>query len=65
MAKQRQSNVERLEAAGVLDSTSLSPAQKNTINTLTDAEVQHLISTRQKVGDYSEGAHPGGRPWIL
>jgi hypothetical protein len=60
-----QNNVERLEAAGVLDPTSLSPKQKADVNKLSDAEVAHLISARNTVGDYSESAHPGGRPWIL
>ena len=58
-------NIERLEAAGVLDSSTLSASQKATIRALTEAEVIHLISSRQKVGDYSQTAHPAGRPWIL
>lgn len=58
-------NVEQLESAGVLDATSLSQDQKDTINALSSAEVQHLIAVRGKVGDYSEDAHPGGRPWML
>ena len=59
------SNVERLEKAGVLDPTSLSAQQKADVNKLSEDEVKHLISARKTVGDYSEGAHPGGRPWIL
>ena len=58
-------NVELLEEAGVLDSSTLSASQKETINGLTPAEVNHLISSRNKVGDYSSTAHPAGRPWIL
>jgi hypothetical protein len=58
-------NVERLEAAGVLDSSTLSASQKDMIRSLTEAEVLHLISSREKVGDYSTTAHPAGRPWIL
>jgi hypothetical protein len=58
-------NIERLEEAGVLDSSTLSASQKEMIRALTDAEVVHLISSRQKVGDYSTSAHPAGRPWIL
>jgi hypothetical protein len=58
-------NVERLEEARVLDATSLSPKQKDAVNKLSEAEVKHLISARGTVGDYSESAHPGGRPWIL
>lgn len=58
-------NVDRLEDAGVLDPTSLSPAQKADVNKLSEAEVLHLISARKTVGDYSESNHPGGRPWIL
>ncbi|MGH7518100.1 MAG: hypothetical protein ACREOC_11610 [Gemmatimonadales bacterium] len=58
-------NVERLEEAGVLDPTTLSPAQKADVNKLSDPEVAHLISARKTVGDYSPTAHPGGRPWIL
>jgi len=64
MAK-KPSNVERLEAAGVLDSTTLSADEKAKVEHLTDPEVLHLISSRQKVGDYSEANHPAGRPWIL
>lgn len=58
-------NIERLEAAGVLDSSTLSVSQKDMIYTLSNAEVLHLISSREKVGDYSSSAHPAGRPWIL
>ncbi len=58
-------NVEQLESAGVLDASSLSAEQKATINQLTSAEVQHLVAVRGKVGDYSEDAHAGGRPWVL
>jgi hypothetical protein len=58
-------HVERLEEAGVLDATSLSAKQKADVNKLSEAEVNHLISARKTVGDYSESAHPGGRPWIL
>jgi hypothetical protein len=58
-------NIERLEAAGVLDSSTLSASQKDMIRSLTDGEVVHLISSRKKVGDYSTSAHPAGRPWIL
>jgi hypothetical protein len=58
-------NIERLEEAGVLDSSTLSASQKEMIRSLTDAEVLHLISSREKVGDYSSSAHPAGRPWIL
>jgi hypothetical protein len=57
--------IERLEEAGVLDSSTLSASQKDMIRGLTEAEVLHLISARQKVGDYSSAAHPAGRPWIL
>jgi hypothetical protein len=59
------SNIERLEEAGVLDPTTLSATQKADVNKLSEAEVKHLISARKTVGDYSESAHPGGRPWIL
>jgi hypothetical protein len=59
------SRVEQLEAAGVLDSTTLSAAEKAKVESLHDDEVAHLISSRQKVGDYSEANHPAGRPWIL
>jgi hypothetical protein len=59
------SNVEQLEEAGVLDPTSLSSSQKADVNKLSEAEIRHLISARKTVGDYSESAHPGGRPWIL
>jgi hypothetical protein len=58
-------NIERLEAAGVLDSSTLSASQKDMIRSLTPGEVEHLISSRVKVGDYSTSAHPAGRPWIL
>jgi hypothetical protein len=63
--KPAKSNVERLEDEGVLDPTTLSAKQKADVNRLSDDEVKHLISARKTVGDYSEGAHPGGRPWIL
>ena len=59
------SNVERLEDGGVLDPTTLSQAQKAAVNKLSKDEVDHLLSARKTVGDYSESAHPGGRPWIL
>jgi hypothetical protein len=65
MPDKKQDNIEVLEAAGVLDSSTLSVSQKEMIRGLTPAEVQHLISSRQKVGDYSTSAHPAGRPWIL
>jgi hypothetical protein len=57
--------IKRLEKEGVLNSTTLSEEQKNLIRGLTTDEVKYLISVRQKVGDYSEAAHPAGRPWIL
>jgi hypothetical protein len=56
-------NVEELEAAGVLNSLTLTAEQKQKINTLSQAEVTHLKSSRTKVGDYS--SHSGGSPWIL
>ena len=56
-------NVEELDAAGVLNSLTLTAAQKEKINSLTPAEVIHLKSSRKKVDDFS--AHPGGSPWIL
>jgi hypothetical protein len=65
MPSPKQTNVERLEAAGVLDSATLSASQKQAIEGLNDAEVVHLISSRQQVGDYSTTNHPAGRPWIL
>ena len=58
-------NVEQLEAAGVLDSTTLSADEKAKIEKLTSAEIDHLKSSRQRVGDYSLANHPAGRPWIL
>jgi hypothetical protein len=60
---QPKDNVEELEAAGVLNSLTLTAQQKKDINKLTPAEVDHLKSSRAKVGDY--GSHPGGSPWIL
>jgi hypothetical protein len=56
-------NVEELEAAGVLNSLTLTAEQKEKVNSLTPAEVAHLKSSRVKVGDYS--SHSGGSPWIL
>jgi hypothetical protein len=63
--KSKRSKVERLEEAGVLDSATLRPSQKKKIEELSEAEVKHLISSRQTVGNYSRKAHPKGRPWIL
>jgi hypothetical protein len=60
---QPKDNVEELETAGVLNSLTLTAQQKKDINSLTQPEVDHLKSTRSKVGNYS--SHPGGSPWIL
>ena len=65
MAQSNITNIQLLEQGGVLDSASLSQHEKNLINNLSESEVQTLISIRQKVGDYSEMAHPEGRAWIL
>lgn len=63
--EKKPTNVEQLEAAGVLDSTSLSADEKAKIEGLSPDEIKHLKSSRQKVGDYSTARHPAGRPWIL
>jgi hypothetical protein len=64
MAKTTQrSRIEWLEEEGVLDPATLTQQEKSKIEKLSDPEVQHLASSRKKVGDMS--SRPGGSPWIL
>ena len=56
-------NVEKLEEAGVLDPGGLTRDQKDTINSLDDNEVTHLIAIKKKTGSFESAE--GGRPWLL
>ena len=56
-------NVEKLEAAGVLDPGGLTKDQKDTINGLDDNEIEHLIAIKKKTGSFESAE--GGRPWLL
>ena len=45
-------NLERLQEAGLVDEDyKFTAEEKATIESLTDAEVNHLISSKQKLGD--------------
>jgi hypothetical protein len=57
------SRIEWLEEEGVLDPATLTQSEKTKIEKLSDKEVEHLVSSRKKVGDMS--SRPGGSPWIL
>lgn len=57
------SKLEQLEAAGVIDPGGLSEEEKASINGLSNEEIKHLISVRQKTGEFPE--REGGRPWFL
>jgi len=57
------SRIEWLEEEGVLDPATLTDQEKKKIEKLTDTEVEHLVSSRKKVGDMS--SRSGGSPWIL
>jgi hypothetical protein len=57
------SRIEWLEKEGVLNPATLTDAEKKKIEKLTDPEVQHLVSSRKKVGDMA--SRSGGSPWIL
>lgn len=51
--------VERLEAAGLCKSSSLSDDDKSRLNKLSDEEVQQMIRLHEKLGPASnEGARP-------
>jgi hypothetical protein len=56
-------NVEKLENAGALDPGGLSQDEKDTINALSDEEVEQLKTVRQKTGELPD--REGGRPWLL
>lgn len=56
-------NVEKLEDAGALDPGGLSQSEKDTINALSDEEVEQLKTVRQKTGELPD--REGGRPWLL
>jgi hypothetical protein len=47
-----QTNLEQLQQAGLVDEDYEFTAEENaTIESLTDAEVNHLISTKEKLGE--------------
>jgi hypothetical protein len=58
------SNVDDLEAAGVLESNKLNRSQKDTINSLTPAQIEVLKEVRELVGA-PDSSQTGGRPWLL
>lgn len=55
--KKKTSNVERLEAAGVLVSEQYTDEDKKTVEKLSGAEVSALIKMRKKRGAAPEGKH--------
>jgi hypothetical protein len=62
------SNVEKLQAAGVLHSEHCSSAHQAAINKLSADEVSALIRVKKKVGTHlgsSAAAKKVGRPWCL
>lgn len=67
-ARKTKTNVEKLEAAGVLNSEQCSPAHLAAINKLTADEVAALVRVKKKVGTHlgsSASAKQAGRPWCL
>ena len=64
----RKTNVEKLEAAGVLNSEHCTDAHLAAINKLTADEVAALIKVKKKVGTHlgtSAASKQAGRPWCL
>ena len=64
----RKTNVEKLEAAGVLNAAHCTDAHQAAINKLTADEVAALIRVKKKVGTHlgsSAAAKKVGRPWCL
>ena len=64
----RKTNVEKLQAAGVLNSEHCTDAHLAAINKLSAAEVTALIKVKKKVGRHlgtSAAAKQAGRPWCL
>ena len=55
--KKKVSNVERLESAGVLNSTEFSDGDKKTVEKLSVTEVALLVKMRKKRGAAPEGKH--------
>jgi hypothetical protein len=54
-SKEKASNVERLESAGVLISEQFTERDKKTVEKLTEAEVSALIKMRKKRGPAPKG----------
>jgi hypothetical protein len=64
----RKTNVDKLEAAGVLNSEHCTDAHLTAINKLTADEVAALIRVKKKVGTHvgsRAAAKKVGRPWCL
>lgn len=64
----RKTNVEKLEAAGVLNSEHCTDAHQTAINKLSTEEVTALIRVKRKVAPHlgsSAAASKVGRPWCL
>jgi hypothetical protein len=64
----RKTNVQKLEAAGVLHPEHCTDAHLAAINKLSADEVAALIKVKKKVGthlDSSAAAKKAGRPWCL
>ena len=64
----RKTNVEKLEAAGVLNPEHCTDAHQAAINKLTADEVAALIKVKKKVGTHlgsGASAKQAGRPWCL
>ena len=64
----RKTNVEKLQAAGVLNAEHCTDSHQAAINKLSDAEVAALTRVKKKVGRHlgtSAAAKKAGRPWCL
>lgn len=64
----RKTNVEKLEAAGVLNSEHCTAAHLAAINKLTADEVAALVKVKKKMGKNlgsAAAAKQAGRPWCL
>jgi hypothetical protein len=64
----RKTNVEKLEAAGMLNSEQSSEAHLDAINQLSADEIAVLIKVQKKLGSSAganAAAQQAGRPWCL
>jgi hypothetical protein len=64
----RKTNVEKLDAAGVLNAEHCTDAHLAAINKLSAEEVAALIKVKKKIGAHlgsSAAAQKAGRPWCL